>query len=63
MRVRDGILGGTPAAGEPLPSERALAEELGCNRHAVREAVKRLLTLWSRGYSAFVLAVLCWHRA
>ena len=42
VRVRDGILGGTPAAGEPLPSERALAEELGCNRHAVREAVKRL---------------------
>jgi DNA-binding FadR family transcriptional regulator len=42
VRLRDGILGGRPAAGEPLPSERALAEELGCNRHAVREAVKRL---------------------
>ena len=42
VRIRDGILGGCPAAGEPLPSERALAEELGCNRHAVREAVKRL---------------------
>jgi DNA-binding FadR family transcriptional regulator len=42
VRVRDGILGGRPAPGEPLPSERALAEELGCNRHAVREAVKRL---------------------
>jgi DNA-binding FadR family transcriptional regulator len=42
VRVRDGILGGRPAPGEPLPSERALADELGCNRHAVREAVKRL---------------------
>jgi GntR family transcriptional repressor for pyruvate dehydrogenase complex len=42
VRLRDGILGGRPAAGEPLPSERLLAEELGCNRHAVREAVKRL---------------------
>src|SRR6195952_4099367 len=41
-RLRDGILGGRPAAGEPLASERLLAEELGCNRHAVREAVKRL---------------------
>jgi DNA-binding FadR family transcriptional regulator len=42
VRLRDGILGGRPAAGEPLASERVLAEELGCNRHAVREAVKRL---------------------
>ena len=42
VRLRDGILGGRLAAGEPLPSERALADELGCNRHAVREAVKRL---------------------
>lgn len=42
VRLRDGILGGRPAAGEPLPSERVLADELGCNRHAVREAVKRL---------------------
>jgi GntR family transcriptional repressor for pyruvate dehydrogenase complex len=42
VRLRDGILAGRPAAGAPLPSERALAEELGCNRHAVREAVKRL---------------------
>ena len=42
VRLRDGILGGRPAAGEPLASERLLAEELGCNRHAVREAVKRL---------------------
>ncbi len=42
VRLRDGILGGRPAAGEALPSERALADELDCNRHAVREAVKRL---------------------
>jgi DNA-binding FadR family transcriptional regulator len=42
VRLRDGILSGRPAAGEPLPSERVLADELGCNRHAVREAVKRL---------------------
>lgn len=42
VRLRDGILGGRPAAGEPLASERVLAYELGCNRHAVREAVKRL---------------------
>ncbi|MEA2157440.1 MAG: hypothetical protein QOE11_3580 [Solirubrobacteraceae bacterium] len=42
VRLRDGILSDRPPAGEPLPSERVLAEELGCNRHAVREAVKRL---------------------
>jgi DNA-binding FadR family transcriptional regulator len=42
VRLRDEILAGRPAAGEPLPSERVLAEELRCNRHAVREAVKRL---------------------
>jgi GntR family transcriptional repressor for pyruvate dehydrogenase complex len=42
VRLRDGILSGRPAAGEALPSERVLADELGCNRHAVREAVKRL---------------------
>jgi GntR family transcriptional repressor for pyruvate dehydrogenase complex len=40
--LRDGILSGRPAPGEPLASERVLADELGCNRHAVREAVKRL---------------------
>jgi GntR family transcriptional repressor for pyruvate dehydrogenase complex len=42
VRLRDGILGGRPGPGEPLASERVLAEELGCNRHAIREAVKRL---------------------
>lgn len=42
VRLRDGILRGRPAPGEALASERVLAEQLGCNRHAVREAVKRL---------------------
>lgn len=36
------ILGGRLAAGDPLPSERELAETFGVNRHAVREALKRL---------------------
>ena len=41
-RLRADIIEGRLAAGDPLPSERALAEELGVNRHAVREALKRL---------------------
>ena len=41
-QLRDAILGGTVAPGEPLDSERALSEEFGVNRHAVREALKRL---------------------
>ena len=41
-RLRGQILGGELAPGDPLPSERALSEELGINRHAVREALKRL---------------------
>jgi DNA-binding FadR family transcriptional regulator len=36
------ILGGGLLAGEPLHSERTLADEFGVSRHAVREAVKRL---------------------
>ncbi len=36
------ILGGELPAGEPLPAERELAEVLGVNRGAVREAIKRL---------------------
>ena len=36
------ILDGSYAAGRALPSERALSEELGASRHAVREALKRL---------------------
>lgn len=41
-RLRDQILTGRVAPGDPLPSERDLAADYGVNRHAVREAVKRL---------------------
>ncbi|MGK2954393.1 MAG: FadR/GntR family transcriptional regulator [Solirubrobacterales bacterium] len=40
--LRRDILEGKLPAGAPLPSERILAEEFGVNRHAVREALKRL---------------------
>ncbi len=36
------ILGGELAPGAALPSERRLSDDFGVNRHAVREAVKRL---------------------
>jgi len=41
-RLRDLILTGAIAPGDALPAERELALEYGVNRHAVREAVKRL---------------------
>ncbi len=41
-RLRDEILSGALAPGDAVPSERDLSDELGVNRHAVREAVKRL---------------------
>jgi len=41
-RLREQILTGDLAPGDRVPSERALAEEFGVNRHAVREALKRL---------------------
>ena len=41
-RLRAQILDGTLQPDDPLPSERTLSDELGVNRHAVREAVKRL---------------------
>jgi DNA-binding FadR family transcriptional regulator len=41
-RLRDAILSGRHPAGEGLPAERELAGEFGVNRHAVREAMKRL---------------------
>ena len=41
-RLRGDILDGRLAPGDPIPSERVLAEEFGVGRHAVREAVKRL---------------------
>src|SRR4051794_13978288 len=40
--LRAAILAGRHAAGDPLPSERRLSEELGASRHALREALKRL---------------------
>jgi DNA-binding FadR family transcriptional regulator len=41
-RLRQDILEGRLGAAEPLPAERALSEAFGVNRHAVREALKRL---------------------
>lgn len=40
--LRRRILGRELAPGDAIPSERVLAERLGVNRHAVREAIKRL---------------------
>lgn len=40
--LRDRILGGALPPGSPLTAERDLAAEFAVNRHAVREAVKRL---------------------
>jgi GntR family transcriptional regulator, transcriptional repressor for pyruvate dehydrogenase complex len=40
--LRGRILDGRVAPGDSVGSERALAEQLGVNRHAVREALKRL---------------------
>ena len=40
--LRGEILAGRYAPGDPLPSERRLSDELLTNRHAIREALKRL---------------------
>ena len=40
--LRADIIAGELAPGDAVPSERKLAEDLGVNRHAVREALKRL---------------------
>lgn len=40
--LRREILEGKLEVGAPLPSERVLAEKFGVNRHAIREALKRL---------------------
>src|SRR4051795_11977143 len=40
--LRADILAGRYAPGDALPSERRLSEELETNRHAIREALKRL---------------------
>ena len=44
-QLRGGILTGELEAGSSLPAERELAVELGVNRSAVREALKRLQQL------------------
>lgn len=41
-RLRSMILSSQLAPGDPLPSERSLSESHRVNRHAVREAIKRL---------------------
>jgi DNA-binding FadR family transcriptional regulator len=41
-QLRDAILSGELAPGDAVSSERELAERLGVNRHAVREALNRL---------------------
>jgi GntR family transcriptional regulator, transcriptional repressor for pyruvate dehydrogenase complex len=41
-QLRRRILDGSLEPGAALPSERALTEQFGVNRHAVREALKRL---------------------
>ena len=41
-QLRDAIVGGEFPAGSSLPSERQLREQLGVNRGALREALKRL---------------------
>ncbi|WP_433790881.1 FadR/GntR family transcriptional regulator [Actinoplanes sp. CA-252034] len=44
-RLRDAVLGGGYAAGDALPGERDLAASFGVNRHAIREALRRLQQL------------------
>jgi GntR family transcriptional repressor for pyruvate dehydrogenase complex len=44
-RLRDAVLGGRYAAGDALPGERDLAASFGVNRHAIREALRRLQQL------------------
>ncbi|WP_426566505.1 FadR/GntR family transcriptional regulator [Angustibacter sp. McL0619] len=42
VQLREAILGGGYQPGDQLPPERELAQAFAVNRHAVREAVKRL---------------------
>lgn len=57
--LRRRILGRELAPGDAIPSERVLAERFGVNRHAVREAIKRLqqagLVVSSQGGATRVL--------
>ncbi|MCU7726309.1 GntR family transcriptional regulator [Actinoplanes sp. KI2] len=44
-RLRDAIVSGRYPSGDSLPSERELATAFGVNRHAIREALRRLQQL------------------
>ena len=44
-RLRDAVVSGRYAVGDPLPGERDLAATFEVNRHAVREALRRLQQL------------------
>jgi DNA-binding FadR family transcriptional regulator len=44
-QLRDAIVSGRHAPGDPLPGERELAAAFAVNRHAVREALRRLQQL------------------
>jgi DNA-binding FadR family transcriptional regulator len=59
QQLRDSILSGALQVGELLPGERRLCEDLGVNRGALREALKRLeqdqLILIQQGESTRVL--------
>lgn len=59
QQLRDSILSGELPVGEVLPGERRLCEDLGVNRGALREALKRLeqdqLILIQQGESTRVL--------
>ncbi len=61
--LRDRILSGELGPGAALPSERELSDQLGVNRHAIREALNRLqqarLVQVSHGGPTRVLD---WHR-
>lgn len=41
-QLREAILGGSLAAGQPLPTERELAESFGASRASIREALRSL---------------------
>lgn len=60
--LRRGIAGGSPAAGQPLPSEAALTREYGVSRGTVRQALSLLGSLGvvrsEHGRGWFVEAVL-----
>ena len=63
-RLCDAILGGGYAPGERLPTQRALAADLGVNIASVREAVKRLEQLrLIEVRHGDAMRVLDWHQS